>query len=239
MPHHTNELGQPIGQALPDWQPSTVPPRAPIPGRLVSLEPIDLDLHCADLFDAFALDTDGHNWTYLPHGPFADIDAFGTWMAATCFGDDPLFHAIIDTSSGRAVGFASYQRIEPSVGNIEVGYINFSPALQRTPLATEAMFLMMRRAFDELGYRRYEWKCDALNAASRAAAQRLGFTYEGTFRQAIIYKGRSRDTAWFSITDLEWQARKIEFERWLDPANFDIDGTQRTRLRQNTSPLDK
>lgn len=204
-----------------------------MPGRLVNLEPLDLDLHCADLFDALALDTDGRNWTYLPDGPFADIDTFRTWMATCCFGDDPLFHAIIDTSSSRAVGFASFQRIEPNVGCIEVGYINFSPTLQRTALATEAMFLMMRRAFDELGYRRYEWKCDSLNAASRAAAQRLGFTYEGTFRQAITYKRRSRDTAWFSITDVEWPARKVEFERWLDPANFDADGTQQTRLHQN------
>ena len=233
MSDYINELGQPIGQALPNWQPSTLPSRSQMHGRLVNLEPIDLDLHCADLFDAFALDTDGRNWTYLPHGPFTDIDAFGTGMAATCFEDDPLFHTIVDTSTGRAVGFASYQRIEPNVGSIEVGYINFSPALQRTPLATEAMFLMMRRAFDELGYRRYEWKCDAHNAASQAAARRLGFTYEGTFRQAIIYKGRTRDTTWFSITDVEWQARKIEFERWLDPTNFDTDGTQRTRLDQN------
>jgi RimJ/RimL family protein N-acetyltransferase len=234
MSRHTNELGQPIGQALPDWQPSTVPPRASMPGRLVNLEPIDLDLHCADLFTTFALDTDGRNWTYLPHGPFAEIDTFRSWMAATCFDDDPLFHAIVDNSSCRAAGFASFQRIQPNVGSIEVGYINFSPALQRTALATEAMFLMMRRAFDELGYRRYEWKCDALNAASQAAAQRLGFTYEGTFRQAIIYKGRSRDTAWFSITDVEWPVKKIEFERWLDPANFDTDGTQRTRLRHSS-----
>ena len=234
MSRHTNELGQPIGQALPDWQPSMVPPRASMPGRLVNLEPIDLDLHCADLFTTFALDTDGRNWTYLPHGPFAEIDTFRSWMAATCFDDDPLFHAIVDNSSCRAVGFASFQRIQPNVGSIEVGYINFSPALQRTALATEAMFLMMRRAFDELGYRRYEWKCDALNAASQAAAQRLGFTYEGTFRQAIIYKGRSRDTAWFSITDVEWPVKKIEFERWLDPANFDTDGTQRTRLRRSS-----
>ena len=234
MSRHTNELGQPIGQALPDWQPSMVPPRASMPGRLVNLEPIDLDLHCADLFTTFALDTDGRNWTYLPHGPFAEIDTFRPWMAATCFDDDPLFHAIVDNSSRRAVGFASFLRIQPNVGSIEVGYINFSPALQRTALATEAMFLMMRRAFDELGYRRYEWKCDALNAASQAAAQRLGFTYEGTFRQAIIYKGRSRDTAWFSITDVEWPVKKIEFERWLDPANFDTDGTQRTRLRHSS-----
>jgi RimJ/RimL family protein N-acetyltransferase len=233
VPDHTNELGQPIGEALPDWQPRPLPPRTPMPGRLVTLEPLNLDLHCVDLFDAFALDIDDRNWTYLPHGPFGEIDVFRTWMTANCFGDDPLFHAIVDTSSGRALGIASYQRIEPDVGSIEVGYINFSPALQRTALATEAMFLMMQRAFDELGYRRYEWKCDALNAASQAAAQRLGFTYEGTFRQAIIYKGRSRDTAWFSITDVEWQTKKIEFKRWLDPANFEPNGTQHTALRQN------
>lgn len=234
MSDFANELGQPIGRTLPDWQPRVVPPSAPILGRLVNVEPINVDLHCADLFDAFALDIDGRNWTYLPHGPFADIDTFRAWMVAVCFGDDPLFHAIVDTSNGRAVGFGSYLRIDPKVGSIEVGYLNFSPTLQRTALATEAMFLMMRRAFDELGYRRYEWKCDALNAASQASARRLGFTYEGTFRQATIYKGRSRDTAWFSVTDAEWQVNKIEFERWLDPANFNIDGSQRTPLRQKS-----
>src|SRR5229473_374530 len=146
--------------------------------------------------------------------------------------DDRLYHAILERQSGRAVGVASFMRIDPASGVIEVGGINYSPRLQRTPAATEAMYLMMRRVFDELGYRRYEWKCDALNAPSRAAAARLGFRFEGIFRQAVVYKGRSRDTAWFSIIDGEWPTLKTAFERWLDPANFDESGRQRRRLSE-------
>ena len=174
-------------------------------------------------------DREGRNWTYLPYGPFdrSKIIASGSTGVA---GDDPLFHAIIERRSGRAVGVASYMRIDPAAGVIEVGGINYAPPLQRTPAATEAMYLMMRRVFDELGYRRYEWKCDALNAPSRAAAQRLGFQYEGMFRQATVYKARNRDTCWFSILDSEWPALKSAFERWLDPANFDAMGRQRQNL---------
>ncbi len=146
------------------------------------------------------------------------------------FGDDPLRHAVIERRSGRAVGVASLMRIDHVAGVIEVGGINYAPPLQRTPAATEAMYLMMRRVFDELGYRRYEWKCDALNAPSRAAALRLGFRYEGTFRQATVYKGRNRDTCWFSILDNEWAALKHAFERWLAPDNFDAAGQQRRSL---------
>ena len=145
-------------------------------------------------------------------------------------GADPLFHAIIDNQSGKAVGVAAFLRIDPANGVMEVGHINYSPRLQRTVMATEAMALMMRRVFDELGYRRYEWKCDSLNAPSRAAAKRLGFGYEGTFRQAIVYKGRNRDSAWFSITDREWPILRTEYDRWLAPDNFDAEGRQRSRL---------
>lgn len=145
-------------------------------------------------------------------------------------GNDPMFHAVVNDATGTAVGVATYLRIDPPNGAIEVGHINYSPRLQRKPAATEAMYLMMRRVFDELGYRRYEWKCDSLNAPSRAAAARLGFRYEGTFLQATVYKGRNRDTAWFAITDKEWPSVKAGFERWLDPANFDADGRQRAGL---------
>ncbi len=147
-----------------------------------------------------------------------------------CLGDDPLVHAIVERCSGRAVGVASLMRIDPAAGVIEVGGINYAPPLQRTPAATEAMYLMMRRVFDELGYRRYEWKCDALNAPSRAAAQRLGFRYEGMFRQATVTKMRNRDTCWFSILDSEWPPLKMAFEHWLDSGNFDADGQQRHSL---------
>jgi RimJ/RimL family protein N-acetyltransferase len=162
----------------------------------------------------------------LFYGPFDSFDAYRRWLVAMTESNDPLFYAIVDNASGKAVGVAAYMRIDPANGVIEVGHLNFSPALQRTAAATEAMYLMMRRAFDELGYRRYEWKCDSLNAPSRSAAERLGFHYEGLFRQAIIYKNRSRDTAWFSIIDSEWPARKTAFERWLAPENFDAAGRQ-------------
>ena len=175
-------------------------------------------------------------WTYLPYGPFDSFESFKAWMKDICAGPDPLPYAIIDLRSNRVVGLAAYMRITPAVGSIEVGHVIYSPLLQRATLATEAMCLMMRRAF-ELGYRRYEWKCDAFNARSRAAAQRLGFSFEGIFRQAVVYKSRTRDTAWFSVIDGEWPALKEAFERWLDPANFDEHGEQRTRLSDLTSPL--
>ena len=227
-----NALGQPIGEPLAGWQPRPLPPRTPMEGRFCRLEPLDPERHAAELFEANRLDAEGRNWTYLPVGPFERLDDFRRWMDAKCLGPDPLFHAIIDRASGRAVGFASYLRIDPANGVIEVGHITYSPLLQRHPAATETMYLMMRRVFDELGYRRYEWKCDSLNAPSRAAAQRLGFVFEGIFRQAVVYKGRNRDTCWFSILDGEWPALRRAFERWLDPANFDGAGKQRRRLSE-------
>ncbi|WP_244526318.1 GNAT family N-acetyltransferase [Wenxinia saemankumensis] len=179
------------------------------------------------LFDAFAEDRDGEGWTYLPHGPFDGAEDFAADMAPRIGGDDPIFFTI--RAEGRPVGHAAYLRIDPGSAAVEVGFIHYAPALQRRPAATEAMALMMARAF-ETGYRRYEWKCDALNAPSRRAAERLGFTYEGTFRQATHYKGRNRDTAWFSILDREWPARRVRLAAWLDPANFDAEGRQRARL---------
>jgi RimJ/RimL family protein N-acetyltransferase len=226
----TNEFGQPIGFAVPDWTPRPRPPRRPIEGRHCRIEPLDPGRHAASLFRNYALDREGRNWTYMAYGPFADLAAYEAWMRAACLGEDPLFHAILDAGSGDALGVASYLRIEPAVGVIEVGHINYAPPLQRSPAATEAMYLMMRRVFEELGYRRYEWKCDSLNAPSRRAALRLGFTFEGIFRQATLYKGRNRDTAWYSIIDTEWPSLKRGFERWLDPANFDAAGRQRQPL---------
>lgn len=229
-----NTLGQPIGAPVPDWTPPPAPPRTPMTGRLCRLEPL-AEHHAPDLHAANLLDTDHRNWTYLAYGPFTREDDYRRWLLATCLGDDPFFHAV-QSLDGRAIGVASYLRIEPRHGSIEVGHINFSPALQRTPAATEAMYLMMKRAFD-LGYRRYEWKCDALNAPSRAAAQRLGLSYEGTFRQATVYKHRNRDTAWYAAIDADWPALKAAFETWLAPDNFDEQGNQRTPLRALTRPL--
>jgi RimJ/RimL family protein N-acetyltransferase len=230
MTEHKNALGQPIGFPVPGWSARPRPPRRPMVGRHARLEPLDADRHAADLHAANLTDTENRIWTYLAYGPFATLEDYRAWMKTTALGEDPLFHAIIDLATGRAVGVASYLRIDPPVGVIEVGHINYSPLLQRTRTATEAMFLMAVRVFDELGYRRYEWKCDALNAPSRAAAERLGFAFEGVFRQATIYKGRNRDTAWYSITDRDWPTVKRAYERWLDPANFDAAGKQRQSL---------
>jgi RimJ/RimL family protein N-acetyltransferase len=199
-------------------------------GRFCNVEPLDPDRHAAELFAANAEDRDGRNWTYYPYGPFAALGDYHKWIEGACADPHRLFHAIRDVRAGKAVGVAAYINAQPAVGVVEVGSLVFSPLLQRRPAATEAMFLMMRRVFDELGYRRYEWKCDALNQPSRAAAQRLGFTYEGLFRQATITRGRNRDTAWFSIIDCEWPVLRATFERWLDPGNFDAGGQQRHSL---------
>ncbi len=236
MSHVLNALGQPVGFPMPDWQPPPRPPREPLEGRTCRIEPLDPARHAADLFAANALDTAGRNWTYLPYGPFSTLESYLDWMHRVCLGDDPLFHAILDKNTQRAVGVAGYLRIDTANGVIEVGHINYSPLLQRTVVATEAMYLLMERAFT-LGYRRYEWKCDSLNAPSRAAAQRLGFSYEGIFRQAVVYNGRNRDTAWYAAIDQEWPALQAAFQSWLDPSNFDADGKQRIRLSELTGPI--
>lgn len=191
-------------------------------GQYCTITPLSLQ-HATDLYMAFRADTDNRIWTYLPNGPYQDAEAFRGWVHDAITRDDPLMFAIL--VEGRALGHASYLRISPTDATIEVGYIALSPALQRTRAATEFHYLMMRRAFD-LGYRRYEWKCDALNGPSRRAAERLGFSYEGTFRQATHYKGRNRDTAWFSTLDTEWYDQKARFERWLTEDNFDEYGQQ-------------
>lgn len=231
-----NDLDQPVGEALPGWTPRPSLPRTPMVGRTCRVEPLDPAAHGADLFAAFSADREDRIWTYLPYGPFASREALEAWMAETCLGEDPLFHAVIDNANSRAVGVASYLRIEPKVGVIEVGHINYAPAVQKTPAATEAMYLMMARVFDELGYRRYEWKCNALNAGSCAAAERLGFTFEGIFRQATIAKGRNRDTAWYSILDKEWPAARAAFQAWLAPENFDAEGRQIRSLADIRQP---
>jgi RimJ/RimL family protein N-acetyltransferase len=224
-----NEFGQPVGRALPGWSPRPRPPRTPMEGRFCRLEPLDAKSHAAALHAAYSED-DGRNWTYLPYGPFPSLEAYSQVVASVQGGEDPVFHAILDLASQRPVGVASYLRIDPPMGVIEVGHLSYAPALQRHAAATEAMYLMMRRVFDELGYRRYEWKCDSLNAPSRRAAERLGFRFEGIFRQAVVVKGRNRDTAWYSILDSEWPALRGAFERWLAPSNFDAQGKQRAKL---------
>ena len=235
MEPELNEFGQPVGPPVPGWTPRPLPPRTVMEGRFCTIEPLDPERHAATLYAAFAED-DGGMWTYLPRGPFATAGAYREWAESAALLDDPLTHTIIDNATGEAVGTAAYMRIDAASGVIEVGSITYSPRLQRRPAGTEAMYLMMRRVFDELGYRRYEWKCNSLNMPSRAAALRLGFQYEGLFRQATLTRGRNRDTMWFSVIDREWPALRDAFERWLDPANFDAAGRQRQSLASFRSP---
>ncbi|WP_321889773.1 GNAT family N-acetyltransferase [Paraburkholderia bannensis] len=230
MAARTNEHQQPIGAALESWTPRERPARVTIEGERCRIEPVDVERHAADLFEAYSAALDGSDWTYLFVGPFTDFESFRAYLAKAAASEDPLHYAIVDRASGKAVGTFALMRIEPAHGAIEVGSVTFSPLLKRTAISTEAQYLLMRYVFDELGYRRYEWKCDSLNAPSRKTALRLGFEFEGIFRQAVVYKGRSRDTAWFAIVDQDWPQAKRAFETWLAPANFDAEGNQRTSL---------
>ncbi len=225
-----NHLGQPIDFVVSKWTIPDRPTRATMEGRFCRLEALETESHAEALHEANAVDVEDRNWTYLPYGPFDSFANYRAWIEEMSSSNDPLFFAIIDQSTNCAVGVASYLRIDPNSGSIEVGHINYSPLLQRTPGATEAMYLMMKNAFD-LGYRRYEWKCNALNAPSRIAAERLGFSFEGIFRQAAVLKGRNRDTAWYSVIDQEWPAPREAFVRWLEPSNFDPKGQQFVSLK--------
>jgi RimJ/RimL family protein N-acetyltransferase len=220
-----------LGPALADWRAPPPPGRPTLAGRWCRVEPLWSAHHARDLFEANAADYEGRMWDYLAYGPFADFDAYAAWIGERELSVDPLFFAFVDLRSGRAVGVGAYLRIDPANGAIEVGHLAYSPQMQRTVMATEAMYLLLRHAFD-LGYRRYEWKCNALNTASRRAAGRLGFRYEGTFRQHMVVKGRNRDTAWYSILDGEWPAIRTGYERWLDRSNLDADGRQRRSLAE-------
>ena len=221
-----------------NWAPAQVPARTAIDGALVRLEILDPERHAASLFTASHVPGAEDLWQHLPYGPFAGQAEFTTWLEQRAESTDPLFYAMVEWESMRALGMASYLRIEPDNGVIEVGHIWFAPELQRTRKATEAIFLMAKTAFDDLGYRRLEWKCDSLNLPSRRAAERFGFTYEGIFRQHMIVKGRNRDTAWFSMTDGEWPLRRAAFEAWLAPDNFDSAGDQRRSLAEVRASLE-
>ncbi|MEN9061782.1 GNAT family N-acetyltransferase [Ponticoccus litoralis] len=224
--HRLNAYGQPIGLPVDLPLPRPLPPHDDLTGRSVTLSALTPD-HAPALYRAM---TDPAGWTYLgADEPRTDEAAARRWAKAKAASQDPLFYSLL--VGGAPQGVLSLLRINPEAASIEVGYIHYAPALQGTLAATEAQFLLMRHVFDDLGYRRHEWKCDALNAPSRKAAERLGFTYEGTFRQALVYKGRNRDTAWFSITDSEWPALKARFTRWLSPGNFHPDGRQKKRLQ--------
>jgi RimJ/RimL family protein N-acetyltransferase len=223
-------VAQPVGAPVDHWSARAMPPATPMTGRYARVELLDAARHARDLFEANAEDRDASHWTYLFDEKPQTLEAYTAWTAKSAASQGELFHAIVDLATGKAAGVAAFMRIDRNHGVIEVGHINFAPRLQRTRQATEAIYLMMARAFDELGYRRLEWKCDDLNAPSRAAALCFGFTFEGIFRQAIVYKGRNRDTAWYSITDREWPAIRAAFQAWLDPANFDASGRQERAL---------
>ncbi|MEP9354305.1 GNAT family protein [Xanthobacter sp. KR7-65] len=225
-------LGAPV-----DTAPARRPEPTTLEGLHVRLVPFEAERHAASLFMLSHGPEKDALWAYLSPAPFPNEAAFAAFYGAAAQKADPLLFAIEETATGRAVGHATYMRIEPAQRVIEVGNILYTPALQRTRGATEAMYLMARHAFEDLGYRRYEWKCNALNAPSRQAAARLGFTYEGLFRQHMIVKGLNRDTAWFSLLDHEWPRARAAFEAWLAPENFDAQGRQIRRLEDIRAAL--
>lgn len=216
----------PAVEDLSGWTARPFPPRTPMTGERVRLEPVSVAAHGDALWAAASMGGDPHQWTWLPYGPFPDRDTFLAWLGEREASVDPQFHAIVDAGTGRAMGMCSFMRVDAANGVIEIGHIWFSPAIQRSTLATEAIVLLMRRTFDELGYRRLEWKCDNANVRSKRAATRFGFTPEGVFRKHLVAKGRNRDTAWYSLLDDEWPGNRTVFAAWLDPENFRPDGTQ-------------
>jgi RimJ/RimL family protein N-acetyltransferase len=222
---------------VPDSSPAPRPQRIPHEGRFARLEPLDAEVHIDDLWDVAGDSAADQTWDYLPYGPWDSRDTYKTWLRERQAAADPLFFAIRERASDRVIGLGSIMRITPEARCIEVGHIWFSPRLQRTPTATEAIFLMIRHCMDDLGYRRMEWKCHAMNAASRRAARRFGFTFEGIFYQNVIVKGRNRDTAWYSILDGEWPAIRANFDAWLSPDNFDEVGAQRRSLAEMNAAL--
>jgi RimJ/RimL family protein N-acetyltransferase len=226
---------QPIGEPV-DARPARRPARVTLSGRAVTLVPLSAEAHADALFEQANGGDKDRVWTYLFDGPYTDRAVFRANIEAKAKSEDPLFFAILDKASGKAVGYQTFLRIEPQHRVIEVGNILYAPAMQRAIGASEAQYLFARYVFDTLGYRRYEWKCNNLNAPSKRAAERFGFTFEGVFRQHMIVKGRNRDTAWFSMLDTEWPARRAAFERWLAPDNFDAAGRQRISLSTLNRP---
>lgn len=226
-------MARDLAEDLSTWTPPPPPGPEAIEGRLVRLERLD-PRHAPDLYAGFR--SDDATWDYMPYGPFADLADYAEWVAAMAKQADPFFYTIVERASGRAAGVASFLRITPEAGAIEVGHIAFTPALRSTPAATEAMALMMAWVF-QAGYRRYEWKCNAQNLPSRRAAERFGFSYEGVFRQAVVVKRRNRDTAWFAAIDKDWPALQAAFAAWLDDANFDAAGRQKQSLSDLTRPI--
>jgi RimJ/RimL family protein N-acetyltransferase len=226
-----------LGELVPDWTKRAYPPRTPMMGRICRVEPLVIERHAQELYSANAEDCDGRMWDYLKYGPFPKFETYLGTMRTVWFGADRMAYAIVDLRSEKAIGCANYLHIDPDNGSIEVGAVMYSPVLRRTLAATEAMYLMMNRVFGELLYRRYEWKCNSLNHASRTAASRLGFSFEGVLRQNAVVKGRNRDTACFSIMDFEWPRLQQAFDAWLREDNFDQAGQQLRSLGDIRSSL--
>ena len=216
---------------LSHWQPRPFPPHDLLQGRFIRLEPLDAARHGDDLWQELQ-GPDPALWDYLPYGPFTERTAFDAWLAGNADSRDPQFYAVVEQAGSRALGLLAYLRITPQDGCIELGHVAFGGAMQRTPGATEAVFLLAQHAFDTLGYRRFEWKCNARNARSRRAAERFGFSYEGLFRQHMVIKGENRDTAWYALIDSEWPQCREAFQRWLAADNFDGEGQQQKRLEE-------
>lgn len=229
MKEYVNKQGQVVGFVVENWQAPDFPMYELLLGHYCRVEPLDINRHVQELFEAYELDEHGQMWTYLPYGPFKSVAEYKALLENFSERPEQQFYAVIDLKTKRALGIAAYLRINSKEGSIEVGHLSYSPLLQRSTIATEAMYLMMKKIF-EAGYRRYEWKCNSLNEASRASAIRLGFQFEGIFRQSNVIKKRNRDTAWYSIIDTEWFNLKIRFEAWLSQSNFDESGLQRKAL---------
>ena len=226
------KVERPVGPVVDPLPVGNVPDMRPLHGRWMRLDHVSAVKHSADLYASFdGKDSEGRIWTYLGYGPFASLEEFTEWVKAREAARDPWFYAFVRRDTGKAVGMGSFMRNDAANGVIEIGHIWMSPGLQQTREATETIYLMMRHCFDDLGVRRLEWKCDSLNAPSRKAAERFGFTFEGIFRQHYIIKGRNRDTAWYAMLDTEWPKAKKAFEAWLKEDNFDAGGQQKAKLR--------
>ncbi|WP_127019299.1 GNAT family N-acetyltransferase [Rheinheimera mangrovi] len=232
-----NEFQQPIGQALTDWKPAKQPSKRNMDGQYCRLEPLNAERHSDELYQAFADSRDARDWTYLPYGPFSSANEYREFLTRNSQLNDPIHYTVVAQSTGKAVGTVSLMRIDAANGVIEIGHVVYSSTMQRTPLSTEVMALLLKYVFEELGYRRVEWKCDSLNGPSRAAAKRFGFTFEGIFRQLQVTQGRNRDTAWYSILDYEYAQFKSAYQLWLAPDNFDETGHQLAKLANLIAPF--
>lgn len=228
--NNKNDFNQKVGNLIENWSQVKRPEHSMLKGQYCSLESIDIDKHANKLLANLSINNQGESWTYLPYGPFVNHHEFSTWINAVNSEPDTKLYAILNIEQ-EPIGVSGYLRINPEHGVIEIGHLHFSTLLQKTSTATEAIYLLMKYAFDDLGYRRCEWKCNSLNEASQKAALRLGFKFEGIFRQSNVFKNRNRDTAWFSIIDSEWSALKEKFNKWLDESNFDSNGNQKKSLR--------